>query len=115
MEVLLSAVASDLVGRLVSFLISKFAEPGSTDDVVRLQRSLLRAQAVVEEAEARQVTSRAMLLQLNHLRGEMCRGSYVLDAFRRRAALPGRSYAGRACVPRGEGARPLRQDPSPLR
>jgi len=83
MEVLLSAVASDLVGRLVSFLISKFAEPGSTDDVVRLQRSLLRAQAVVEEAEARQVTSRAMLLQLNHLRGEMCRGSYVLDAFRR--------------------------------
>jgi len=54
MEVLLSAVASDLVGRLVSFLISKFAEPGSTDDVVRLQRSLLRARAVVEEAEARQ-------------------------------------------------------------
>ena len=93
MEVLLSAVASDLVGRLVSFLISKFAEPGSTDDVVRLQRSLLRARVVVEEAEARQLTSRAMLLQLNHLRGEMCRGSYVLDAFRRRAALPGRSYA----------------------
>jgi len=89
MEVLLSAVASDLVGRLVSFLISKFAEPGSTDDVVRLQRSLLRARVVVEEAEARQLTSRAMLLQLNHLRGEMCRGSYVLDAFRRRAALPG--------------------------
>ncbi|RLN23440.1 hypothetical protein C2845_PM07G05240 [Panicum miliaceum] len=90
MEVLLSALASNLVDRLISFLISKFPEPGSTDDVVRLQRSLLRARAVVEEAEARQVTSRAMLLQLNQLRGEMCRGSYVLDAFRRRAALPGR-------------------------
>ncbi|PUZ57433.1 hypothetical protein GQ55_5G430300 [Panicum hallii var. hallii] len=90
MEVLLSAVASDLVGRLISFLISKFPERGSTDDVVRLQRSLLRARAVVEKAEARQVTSRAMLLQLNQLRGEMCRGTYVLDAFRRRAVLPGR-------------------------
>lgn len=88
MEALLSAVASDLVGRLISFLISKFQEPGSTttdDDVVRLQRALLRARVVVEEAEARQVTNRAMLLQLNQLRGEMCRGAYVLDAFTRRA------------------------------
>jgi hypothetical protein len=53
--------------------------------VVRLRRALLRARIVVEEAEARQVTNRAMLLQLNQLRGEMCRGSYVLDAFMRRA------------------------------
>ncbi|RLM92587.1 bifunctional epoxide hydrolase 2-like [Panicum miliaceum] len=30
------------------------------------------------------------LEDLNQLRGEMCRGTYVLDAFRRRAALPGR-------------------------
>jgi hypothetical protein len=53
--------------------------------VVRLRRALLRARIVVEEAEARQVTNRAMLLQLNQLRGEMCRGSYVLDAFMRPA------------------------------
>jgi hypothetical protein len=86
MEALLSAVASDLVGRLISFLISKLQEPCSTsDDVGRLQRALLRARIVVEEAEARQVTNRAMLLQLNQLRGEMCRGAYVLDASTRRA------------------------------
>ncbi|CAL4950677.1 unnamed protein product [Urochloa decumbens] len=91
MEALLSAVASDLVGRLVSFLISKFQEPGSTDDVVeRLQRALLRARVVVEEAEARQVTNRAMLLQLNQLRGEMCRGVYIIDAFTRPAVERGR-------------------------
>ncbi|CAL4957412.1 unnamed protein product [Urochloa decumbens] len=92
MEGLLSAVASDLVGRLVSFLISKFQEqPGSIgDDVIRLQRSLLRARVVVEEAEARQVTNQAMLQQLNQLRGDMCRGVYMLDAFTRRAVEPTR-------------------------
>ncbi|CAL4950676.1 unnamed protein product [Urochloa decumbens] len=73
MEALLSAVASDLVGRLVSFLITKFQEPsGSTD------------------GESRQVTNRAMLLQLNQLRGEMCRGVYVTDALTRRAVEPSR-------------------------
>ncbi|CAO2161996.1 unnamed protein product [Urochloa humidicola] len=91
MEALLSAVASDLVGRLVSFLISKFQEPGSAAaDVVRLQRALLRARAVVEEAEVRQVINPAMLQQLNQLRGEMCRGAYVLDAFTGQAVLPRR-------------------------
>ncbi|CAO2203078.1 unnamed protein product [Urochloa humidicola] len=92
MEALLSAVAGDLVGRLVSFLISKFQEPPGSmgDDVVRLQRSLLRARVVVEEAEARQVTNWAMLQQLNQLRGDMCRGAYVLDAFTRRAVEPTR-------------------------
>ncbi|CAO2180416.1 unnamed protein product [Urochloa humidicola] len=95
MEVLLSAAASDLVGRLISFLISKFQEPGSTDDVVRLQRALLRARVVVEEADARQVANQAMLLQLNQLRGEMWRGAYMLDSFTRRAVEPAsrRSHA----------------------
>ncbi|WVZ71761.1 hypothetical protein U9M48_020306 [Paspalum notatum var. saurae] len=93
MEVLLSAVASDLVGWLVSFLVSKFhhhepADSGTDDDVVvRLQRALLRA-------EAREVTNRAMLQQLGQLREEICRAAYVLDASistRRAAAVdPGR-------------------------
>ncbi|CAO2185095.1 unnamed protein product [Urochloa humidicola] len=87
MEALLSAVASDLIGRLISFLICKFQEPpgSAATDVVRLQRALLRARVVVEEAEARQVANQAMLLQLNQLRREMCRGAYMLDTFRRRA------------------------------
>ncbi|KAL6627630.1 hypothetical protein ACP70R_031356 [Stipagrostis hirtigluma subsp. patula] len=91
MEVLLSAVASDLVGRLVSFLVNKYQDPGAADDIARLQRALLRASAIVEEAEGRQIANRAMLQQLNRLRGQMCRGSYVLDAFMRRAATASRS------------------------
>ncbi|CAL4957404.1 unnamed protein product [Urochloa decumbens] len=106
MEALLSAVASDLVGRLVSFLISKFQEPlGSSGGVVRLQRALLRARAVVEEADARLVTNRAMLLQLNRLRREMYRGAYVLDAFTRRAVEPSRRRS-RAMARRSLGLRP---------
>ncbi|OEL24389.1 hypothetical protein BAE44_0014590 [Dichanthelium oligosanthes] len=88
MEVVLSAVASDLVGRLISFLIGKYQERGATeDDAARLQRALLRARAVVEEAEGRQIANQAMLLQLNQLRREMFRGAYELDALslRRRA------------------------------
>ncbi|KAL6850543.1 hypothetical protein ACP4OV_021170 [Aristida adscensionis] len=105
MEVLLSAVASDLMGRLVSFLISKFQEPsGTMDDVVRLQQVLLRAVAVVEEAEGRHITNRAMLLQLSQLRAQMFRGSYVLDTFMRRAVDPNRrslAVAGRSRLPPG--------------
>ncbi|KAL6850542.1 hypothetical protein ACP4OV_021169 [Aristida adscensionis] len=83
MEVLMSAVASDLIGRLVSFLIGKYLDPGAADGNVRLHRALLRARTVVEEAEGRQIGNRAMLLQLEQLRGAMCRGYYALDAFRR--------------------------------
>ncbi|TVT98620.1 hypothetical protein EJB05_31894, partial [Eragrostis curvula] len=89
MDVLLSAVASDVIGRLVSFLISKYQEPSATADAAaKLQRALLRARAVVEEAEGRQIANRAMLLQLSQLRRELCRGAYTLDAFRWRAADP---------------------------
>ncbi|KAL6592362.1 hypothetical protein ACP70R_049415 [Stipagrostis hirtigluma subsp. patula] len=78
MEVLLSAVDSDLIGRLVSFLIRKYQDPGAADDIVSLQRALLRASAVVEEAEGRQIANRAMLLLLNRLKGQMCRDSFVV-------------------------------------
>ncbi|CAO2203080.1 unnamed protein product [Urochloa humidicola] len=82
MDVLLSAVATDLVGRVISFLVRKYQEPGATKDAIRLQRALLRAGAVVEEAEGRQIANRAMLLQLNQLRRDLYRGTYVLDALR---------------------------------
>ncbi|KAL6849891.1 hypothetical protein ACP4OV_020518 [Aristida adscensionis] len=85
MEALLSAVASDLIGRLVSFLIGNYLDPGAADGTVRLHRALLRARTVVEEAEGRQIANRAMLLQLDQLRGAMYRGFYALDAFSRRA------------------------------
>ncbi|TVU06989.1 hypothetical protein EJB05_47027, partial [Eragrostis curvula] len=85
MNVLLSAVAGELAGRLVSFLIAKYLEASATnndDTAVKLQRALLRARVVVEEAEGRQIANQAMLLQLRQLRRELCRGAYALDAFR---------------------------------
>ncbi|TVU06988.1 hypothetical protein EJB05_47026, partial [Eragrostis curvula] len=91
MNVLLSAVASDLIGRLMSFLVGKYKEASATDDhdtAVRLQRALLRARVVVEEAEGRQIANRAMLLQLCQLRRALCRAAYALDAFRWRAVHP---------------------------
>ncbi|GJN06176.1 hypothetical protein PR202_ga23878 [Eleusine coracana subsp. coracana] len=85
MDALVSAVASDLIGRFISFLIGKYQESSAadiSDTIVRLQRALLRARVVVEEAEGRQITNRAMLQQLNLLRREMCQAAYALDAFR---------------------------------
>ncbi|CAO2207759.1 unnamed protein product [Urochloa humidicola] len=99
MDVLLSAVATDLVGRVISFLVRKYQEPGATEDAVRLQRALLRAGAVVEEAEGRQIVNRVMLLQLNQLRRDLYRGTYVLDALRWRAEDPRKRHAAASRQP----------------
>ncbi|KAK3161790.1 hypothetical protein QOZ80_1BG0081440 [Eleusine coracana subsp. coracana] len=48
----------------------------------RLQRVLLRIDAMVEEAEGRHITSKAMLRQLQLLRQGMYHGHYMLDTFR---------------------------------
>ncbi|RLM92191.1 disease resistance protein RGA2-like [Panicum miliaceum] len=95
MDVVVSAVAADLVGRLIAFLVRKYQEPGAAEDAARLRRALLRAGAVVEEAEGRQIANRAVLLQLDQLRREMCRGAYELDvdALRRRAGDPRKRHA----------------------
>nr|CAB3472696.1 unnamed protein product [Digitaria exilis] len=56
------------------------AHVSNTDNKVsRLQRLLLRASTVVEEAEGRQITNRGMLLQLKKLKEVTYRGYYVLD------------------------------------
>ncbi|GJN06179.1 hypothetical protein PR202_ga23881 [Eleusine coracana subsp. coracana] len=77
-------MASDLIGRLISFLIGKYLESSAsntTDTTARLQRALLRARVVVEEAEGRQIANRAMLQQLNQLKQELCQAAYAFDAF----------------------------------
>ncbi|KAL6850546.1 hypothetical protein ACP4OV_021173 [Aristida adscensionis] len=79
MDALLSAVASELVGRFISFLLSRCQTDAAPDDAARLRRLLLRASAVVEEADSRLVTTPAMLLQIQSLRWAMYRGYYVLD------------------------------------
>jgi hypothetical protein len=85
MDALLSAVASDLIGRLVAFLVGKYQKCSTVDTAVRL---LLRARVVVEETEGRQITNRAMLQQLNQLRQELCRVAYALDTLRWRDRRP---------------------------
>ncbi|TVU22435.1 hypothetical protein EJB05_32129, partial [Eragrostis curvula] len=89
MNAVISAVASDFISRFISFLIdrSQQAHQVITNDddnnkiVPRLQRLLLRACTVVEEAEGRRLTNRGMLLQLKQLKEAMYRGYYVLDTF----------------------------------
>ncbi|KAF8724093.1 hypothetical protein HU200_021106 [Digitaria exilis] len=81
MNTVISTVLSDLISRSISFLINKSqAHVSNTDNKVsRLQRLLLRASTVVEEAEGRQITNRGMLLQLKKLKEVTYRGYYVLD------------------------------------
>ncbi|WVZ71770.1 hypothetical protein U9M48_020313 [Paspalum notatum var. saurae] len=81
MDMVLSAVGGDLVSRFMSFIIKKFQTPVITtgDDRARLQRLLLRAGTIVEEADGRRVSSHGMLLQLRQLKEAMYRGYYELD------------------------------------
>uniref|UniRef100_A0A0E0HW17 NB-ARC domain-containing protein n=1 Tax=Oryza nivara TaxID=4536 RepID=A0A0E0HW17_ORYNI len=82
METFLSVILSDLATKSISFLINKCSKPTASNMEERLQRLLLRAQIIVEEAEDRLITNQGMLLQLNILRKEMFRGYYALDRFR---------------------------------
>jgi len=80
---LISAVLGEAVGRSIDFFIRKCSKPQAVQDVEgRLGSVLLRAQVIIDEAMARQVTNQAMLQQLAMLRGAMHRGYYMLDSFR---------------------------------
>jgi hypothetical protein len=69
----ISAVASDLISRFISFLLQKSqqAHRAAVNNTARLQRLLLRARAVVEEADRRRIANHGMLLQLKQLRNSM--------------------------------------------
>ncbi|GJM89556.1 hypothetical protein PR202_ga05760 [Eleusine coracana subsp. coracana] len=85
MEPVSSAVVSELVSRSISFLFSRCENRRAAEahnNLQRLRHLLLRCATVVEEAERRHVTNRAMLQQLQALRDETFRGHYVLDAVR---------------------------------
>ncbi|RCV35029.1 hypothetical protein SETIT_7G206100v2 [Setaria italica] len=47
-----------------------------------MQRALLRAQVIIDEATGRHITNQAMVQQLNMLRDAMYQGCYILDTFR---------------------------------
>ncbi|CAN6253766.1 unnamed protein product [Urochloa humidicola] len=86
MEIIISAITGDLAARSVSFLMDRClnwtappTDEERSDPDRQLQRLLLRAQVIVEEAEGRRITSHAMLRQLAKLREDMYRGCYALD------------------------------------
>uniref|UniRef100_A0A0E0F2U5 Rx N-terminal domain-containing protein n=1 Tax=Oryza meridionalis TaxID=40149 RepID=A0A0E0F2U5_9ORYZ len=80
MEFLVSAVASDLIGRFISSLTQNYNNHTcKEDDRRRLERILLRMHSVVEEAERRHITNQGMLLQLKGLIEGFYLGYYMLD------------------------------------
>lgn len=84
LEIFLSAILGDLATRSIDFLASRRAKPQAPQDVEdRLQRVLLRAQVIVDEAMGRRrITNQAMLRQLDALADAVHRGHYALDTFR---------------------------------
>jgi hypothetical protein len=82
MDFIISAILGELTTRSINFIISKISKPAALDLENNLQKALLQAQVIADEAMGRQVTSRAMLLQLDMLREAIHRGCFTLDTFR---------------------------------
>jgi hypothetical protein len=82
MEAFISAAIGELASRSINFLISKSSKPKVLDVEDSLQRALLRAQVIIDEATGRYITNQAMLQQLDMLRDAMHQGRYILDTFR---------------------------------
>ncbi|CAL5077348.1 unnamed protein product [Urochloa decumbens] len=82
MEIFVSAILGELASRSINFFISKSSKPKVLDMDQGLQRALLRAQLIINEATGRHITNPAMLQQVDMLRDAMHHGCYVLDTFR---------------------------------
>ncbi|OEL16468.1 hypothetical protein BAE44_0022513 [Dichanthelium oligosanthes] len=84
MEAAVSAIAGELLSRLISSITKKYMHRAGRLDkkLERLQHLLLRVHTVVEEAEARCITSPRMLVQLKILVDGLYRGYYMLDTFK---------------------------------
>ncbi|KAM0861131.1 hypothetical protein ACQ4PT_046067 [Festuca glaucescens] len=95
MEVVMSAVAGELVSRFTSFLLNKYnsSRPLSEGQVEeRLQHLLMRVCTIVEEADTRYITNSSMMMQLKTLSDAMYRGYSVLDNSMYRALQDGGSF-----------------------
>ncbi|KAL6906230.1 hypothetical protein ACP4OV_003831 [Aristida adscensionis] len=83
MEVVISAVAGDLVNRFISFLMNKYkSEENLEEKTKRLQDLLIRVHMIIEEADGRYITNSKMLLQLKKLVQVMYQGYHVLDTIK---------------------------------
>ncbi|XBI50303.1 hypothetical protein VPH35_113731 [Triticum aestivum] len=84
MEMVVSAIAGDLVNRFISFLIKKHESHANLEKKAeRLQQLLRRVHMVVEEAEGRYITNSRILLELK-LAEAMYQGYHVLDTIKYR-------------------------------
>ncbi|KAF7013026.1 hypothetical protein CFC21_027155 [Triticum aestivum] len=95
MEIAISAVASELVSRFISFLMNKCHSSHAQSEekkVERLQHLLMRACTIVEEADTRYITNSGMMMQLKMLSEAMYRGHSLLDASRYRALQDGAGF-----------------------
>jgi len=92
MELVVSAVAGDLVNRFMSFLISKYKTVEQIEKKMkRLQDLLIRAHMIVEESEVRYITNSKMLLQLQKLVEVLYQGYHVLDIIKYRTLCSSRA------------------------
>ena len=82
MDTFLSAVLGEIASRSINFFINKSSKPKVLDVEDSMQRYLLRAQVIIDEATGRHITNSAMLQQLDMLKDAMYQGGYILDAFR---------------------------------
>lgn len=82
MELIVSAIMSDLLNRALSKAIQRYRRSKAEDTehkLRRLHRVLLQIDATVERAEGRHITNQAMLRQLQMLRQGMYQGHHMLD------------------------------------
>ncbi|KAF8731419.1 hypothetical protein HU200_016481 [Digitaria exilis] len=82
MDMLLSVVLGEAITRSINFFINKCSKQQAKDVEGRLQRMLLRAQVILDEAMRWDITNQAMHKQLEMLRDSMYRGYYMLGSFR---------------------------------
>ncbi|CAL5034387.1 unnamed protein product [Urochloa decumbens] len=82
MESFLSAVLGELMTRSINFIINKCFNPPVIAVEDSLQRALLRAEVIIEEAMGIHITNQAMRQLLGMLIDAMHRGYYTLDTFR---------------------------------
>jgi hypothetical protein len=82
MDMIISAVLGEAITRSINFFISKISKQKLPDVEDSLQRVLLQAQVIIDEATGRHITNQAMLQQLGMLRDAMYQGNYMLDTSR---------------------------------
>lgn len=92
MELVVSAVAGELVNRFMTFLINKYRSEEQLEKKMKmLQDLLIRAHMIVEEVDARYITNSKMLLQLKKLVEVMYQGYLVLDTVKYRILCSSRT------------------------